>query len=165
VERIIRLAAEVDAVVLGPGLTTHAEAVSVVQRLVELLPSPLVLDADGLNAFAETGPGAIMARSAPTVITPHPGELARLLGVSTLEVQGDRVSAAARVAGCQLACVLKGARTIVSAGGSARSCTRGRATLPQTISRKSVSPRRICPRMCLQRSGRFSASAGRGFLG
>lgn len=117
VERIIRLAAEVDAVVLGPGLTTHAEAVSVVRRLVELLPSPLVLDADGLNAFAETGPGAIMARSAPTVITPHPGELARLLGVSTLEVQEDRVSAAARVAGCQLACVLKGARTIVSAGG------------------------------------------------
>ncbi|TDB39439.1 MAG: NAD(P)H-hydrate dehydratase [Actinobacteria bacterium] len=117
VERIIRLAAEVDAVVLGPGLTTHAEAVSVVRRLVELLPSPLVLDADGLNAFAETGPGPIMARSAPTVITPHPGELARLLGVSTPEVQADRVSAAGRVAGCRLACVLKGARTIVSAGG------------------------------------------------
>ncbi len=119
VERIIRLAAEVDAVVLGPGLTTHAEAVSVVRRLVEALPSPLVLDADGLNAFAETGPAAIMARSAATVVTPHPGELARLLGVSTLEVQDDRVSAAGRIAGCRLACVLKGARTIVTGGGRA----------------------------------------------
>lgn len=117
VDRIVRLAAEVDAVVLGPGLTTHAEAVDVIRRLVDVMPTPLVLDADGLNALAEPGPGAILSRSGPTVITPHPGELARMLGISTAEVQDDRRAAAARIAGCQLACVLKGARTIVSAEG------------------------------------------------
>lgn len=114
VERILRLSGEVDSVVLGPGLTTHAEAADVIRRLVEVLPGPLVLDADGLNAFAETGPGPIMARSAQTVITPHPGELARLLGISATEVQADRVAAASRVVGCNLACVLKGARTVVA---------------------------------------------------
>lgn len=119
VERIIRLASEVDAVVLGPGLTSHAEATGVVRRLVEMLPGPLVLDADGLNAFAGSGPAAIMARAGATVVTPHPGELARLLDISVQEVQADRLGSARKLEGCSLACVLKGSGTIIASGGRA----------------------------------------------
>jgi hydroxyethylthiazole kinase-like uncharacterized protein yjeF len=119
VDRIIRLASEVDAVVLGPGLTSHAEATEIVRRLIETLPGPLVLDADGLNAFADLGPAAIMARTGATVVTPHPGELARLLDVTVQEVQADRLGSARRFQGGALACVLKGAGTIVASGGRA----------------------------------------------
>lgn len=119
VDRIIRLASEVDAVVLGPGLTSHAEATQVVRRLVELLPVPLVLDADGLNAYASTGPDAIIARPGSTVVTPHPGELAKLLGISTGEVQADRIGSARGITGASLACVLKGAGTIIASADRA----------------------------------------------
>ena len=114
VERIVRLASEVDAVVLGPGLTSHAEAAEVVRQLVELLPAPLVLDADGLNAYATTGPDAILARPGPTVMTPHPGELAKLLGISAHAVQADRLGSVCAITGDSLACVLKGAGTLVA---------------------------------------------------
>lgn len=119
VERIVRLASEVNSVVLGPGLTTHFEASAVARRLVEMLQVPLVLDADGINALIETGPGSLGSRLAPTVVTPHPGELARLLRMSVGEVQEDRISSARRLAGGQLACVLKGARTVIAGEGRA----------------------------------------------
>ncbi|MHB8965648.1 MAG: NAD(P)H-hydrate dehydratase [Coriobacteriia bacterium] len=117
VERIVRVADEVNAVVLGPGLTTHVGASAVARRLVEVLQVPLVLDADGINALTQTGPGALGSRLAPTVITPHPGELARLLGTSVGEVQEDRIASARRLGGEQLACVLKGARTVIAGQG------------------------------------------------
>jgi NAD(P)H-hydrate epimerase len=115
-EEILDIAREYDAVVVGPGLTVAHGAVLVVRKLVSELPVPLVLDADGLNALVD-GSLALTAREAPTVITPHPGELARLLDATSAEVQADRLSYGARLTGPRLACVLKGAHTVTSGRG------------------------------------------------
>jgi NAD(P)H-hydrate epimerase len=73
-----------------------------------------VLDADGINAFAGRL-AALARRKAPLVVTPHPGEAARLLGASVAEVQADRVAAARAIAhGANAVTVLKGYRTIVA---------------------------------------------------
>jgi len=105
-DEIIDVARESDAVVVGPGMTVAHGAVLVARRLVSELPVPLLLDADGLNSLV-----------APTVITPHPGELARLLDTTSDRVQSDRLSHGSKLTGPRLACVLKGAHTIVSGRG------------------------------------------------
>lgn len=110
------LAADYDAVVLGPGLTVADGAAATTRTLVAALEKPLVLDADGLNAFLDHA-GLIEARRAPLVLTPHPGELARLMGCSAAEVQSDRISSSARFAGPSRAVVLKGAGTVVTGEG------------------------------------------------
>lgn len=106
-----------DVVALGPGLSTHEETVALVRELVREVACPLVLDADGLNALA--GATEVLARrAAPTVLTPHPGEMARLLDCSTAEVQADRLATAEKAAAAWNAVVLlKGARTIVTGPG------------------------------------------------
>lgn len=119
VDALLGFVTGVDAVVIGPGLTLHPETVEVVRRLVAETTVPLVLDADALNAFNTSGPSPILDRQAPTVVTPHPGELARLLGTSTADVQADRIASAAELSRGQVVCLLKGARTIVSGGGRA----------------------------------------------
>ncbi|PKQ30094.1 MAG: bifunctional ADP-dependent NAD(P)H-hydrate dehydratase/NAD(P)H-hydrate epimerase [Actinobacteria bacterium HGW-Actinobacteria-10] len=115
-EEIIDTAREYDAVVVGPGITLAHGAILVVRKLVSELAVPLVLDADGLNAMVDAVP-ALQARAAPTVITPHPGELARLLDITPAEVQADRLSYGTALTGPRFACVLKGAHTIVSGRG------------------------------------------------
>src|SRR6185369_7575075 len=78
-------------------------------------PRPVVLDADGLNAFAAVGATTLAQHESPLVITPHPGEAARLLNLETKAVQADRLGAARRLA--QISggiCVLKGKGTIVA---------------------------------------------------
>jgi ADP-dependent NAD(P)H-hydrate dehydratase / NAD(P)H-hydrate epimerase len=101
-------------VAMGPGLTTHPEVVAVVRRLLPSLGGPIVADADALNALAgNTAP--LREASGPVVITPHPGELARLMGSSIGEIQRDRVEAArAAAASVRAVTVLKGARTVVA---------------------------------------------------
>ena len=75
---------------------------------------PVVLDADGINAFAGRL-AALARRKAPLVVTPHPGEAARLLGASVDEVQSDRVAAARAIArGANAVAVLKGYRTLIA---------------------------------------------------
>ncbi|MDZ4180403.1 MAG: NAD(P)H-hydrate epimerase, partial [Coriobacteriia bacterium] len=106
-DELLDLAREFDAVVMGPGLTVAHGAVLAVRRFVSGLNRPLVLDADGLNALVDAV-DLLSQRTAPTVITPHPGELARLLDVTPTEVQSDRLSYGARLSGVSLACVLKG---------------------------------------------------------
>ena len=108
-------AARADAVAIGPGLRTDG----CVPRLVELLAAqvevPLVLDADALNALAKQGQ-VLTRRQTPTVITPHPGELARLTGTDIAAIQADRLTAArgaAETFGCIV--VLKGAATVIAA--------------------------------------------------
>jgi len=110
------MASDFDAVVLGPGLTMADGAAATVRRLVSVIEQPLVLDADGLNAFVDHA-HVIVGREGPTVLTPHPGELGRLLGVSTTHVQRDRVSSSAQLAGESRAVVLKGAGTVTSIAG------------------------------------------------
>jgi ADP-dependent NAD(P)H-hydrate dehydratase / NAD(P)H-hydrate epimerase len=97
--------------VVGPGLGTTAG--DEIRSAVLGLERPLVLDADGLNAFAGRL-DELAARSAPTILTPHPGELARLLGIPTSDVTADRLAAAraaARQSGALV--VAKGAGTLV----------------------------------------------------
>jgi NAD(P)H-hydrate epimerase len=107
-----RLLAGRTVVVCGPGLGQSDDARALVHHLVRHVRVPLVLDADGLNAIA--GTTVLRDRPAPTVVTPHPGEMARLLGSSTADVQTDRLAAARRFAAEHGAVtVLKGARTVI----------------------------------------------------
>ncbi len=107
-------ASSMDAVVLGPGLTTHEETVAFVHGWVAQCPKPLLVDADGLNALALgfNGWGEV---SVPLCLTPHPGEMARLSGRNPQDVQADRIEAArdfARERKVHLA--LKGAGTVLA---------------------------------------------------
>ncbi|HEV2113737.1 MAG TPA: NAD(P)H-hydrate dehydratase [Terriglobales bacterium] len=100
---------------LGPGLSTHPETVDLVRALVGNCRLPLVLDADGLNAFAGMMAKLDGAKLSQLVITPHPGEMARLLGCPVADVQNHRVEVARSVAQQQNAVVvLKGYRTLVA---------------------------------------------------
>ncbi|SRR5579884_607631 len=108
-------AGRASAVAIGPGLTTHPEVVSLVRRLLPRLETPVVVDADGLNALAGE-PTRLRDVPGPVVITPHPGEMARLLGRSAADVQRDRLSIAREAARAfGVVTLLKGARTIVAA--------------------------------------------------
>jgi hydroxyethylthiazole kinase-like uncharacterized protein yjeF len=99
---------------VGPGLSTHPDTASLVLGLIERADRPMVIDADGLNAIAgETK--RLKRAKAPVVLTPHPGEMARLAGLSSDAVQRDRLEVAgvfAREHGVILA--LKGAHTVVA---------------------------------------------------
>jgi NAD(P)H-hydrate epimerase len=111
---LLKEAARMSACAIGPGLSTHFETVTTVRNLVQEMPIPLVIDADGLNALA--GALDVLKRTrVPVVLTPHPGEMARLLNVSSREVQGDRIGTATRFAAkYKVTLVLKGAGTIVA---------------------------------------------------
>jgi hydroxyethylthiazole kinase-like uncharacterized protein yjeF len=101
---------------LGPGLGAEPATVAAIRRIVLESSLPLVLDADGLNAFAGKA-GDLAGRRAETILTPHPGELGRLLGISTAQIQEDRVAAARGAAEETGAIViLKGHLTLVASG-------------------------------------------------
>jgi NAD(P)H-hydrate epimerase len=117
-----------DAVVLGPGLTMADDAARFACEAYASIREPLVVDADALNALAELE-GSAHRRGAPTVLTPHPGELARLLRTSVGDVQSDRVSSSAKLAGPDRVVVLKGAGTVVSGSGRQAVVTSGTPAL------------------------------------
>jgi ADP-dependent NAD(P)H-hydrate dehydratase / NAD(P)H-hydrate epimerase len=103
-----------DAVVLGPGLGRATESIALAQGLAELVDKPLLVDADGLNALAESGLEVLAGRDVPTVLTPHAGELGRLLGRPSAEVEAHRLAAAREAAQRSGAIVvLKGDDTVV----------------------------------------------------
>ncbi|HVX67274.1 MAG TPA: NAD(P)H-hydrate dehydratase [Bryobacteraceae bacterium] len=110
--RVEELARGKDVLAIGPGLGTAPETVALVRRIVCDLPQAMVIDADGLNALAASefsGAGRIR------ILTPHPGEMARLTGRTTREIQADRLGAARGFAmerGVTL--VLKGQRTLLA---------------------------------------------------
>ncbi|HLW98272.1 MAG TPA: NAD(P)H-hydrate dehydratase [Candidatus Acidoferrales bacterium] len=100
---------------IGPGLTTQKETQKFVLQALAECPLPIVLDADGLNALAAAKKPLLKRRSQALVLTPHPGEMARLLGVTTQEIQADRLGSATRAAKKYRAfIVLKGFHTIVA---------------------------------------------------
>ncbi len=108
-------AREADVVAVGPGLGQHFETIELVCRFVGSLDKPLVVDADGLNALAKK-PEVLKGRKFPTVLTPHAGELARLLKVSADEILTDRVAAAKKGASeLNSILLLKGAPTVIAA--------------------------------------------------
>ena len=102
------------AIAIGPGLGVGEGAARLLAWVLQRWHGPLLLDADALTLLAGQ-PETLAGREAPTVLTPHPGELARLLGTTTAAVVADRLDAARRLARLAGATVLaKGARTIVA---------------------------------------------------
>ncbi|MER3415974.1 MAG: NAD(P)H-hydrate dehydratase [Gemmataceae bacterium] len=121
-EALWEVAPQADVLALGPGLGLDEAIVHLVKEVLRTWERPLVLDADGLNALAQIGPAALRTGPAPDtplvrVLTPHPGEFARLCGLTTRQIQEQREAHAvafARSYGVTL--VLKGHGTIVSDG-------------------------------------------------
>ena len=115
------------AVAIGPGLTTHPETVELIQALVPRLDRPSVLDADALNALA--GRTALLTEcKLPPILTPHPGEMARLMDKTTTQaINADRIGSAMKFAQAhRVMLVLKGARTVVAhPDGRAAVCPTG----------------------------------------
>jgi NAD(P)H-hydrate epimerase len=100
---------------LGPGLGTHPETQQFVRDVVRDAEIPIILDADALNAFVGKA-NLLRSRKSPfLVVTPHPGEMARLLGIKTSDVQSDRLKAASDAARrWNVHVVLKGFHTIIA---------------------------------------------------
>ncbi len=116
-DRLFELAARMDAVAVGPGVGLDAETQAAVRDLLRSLEQPVVVDADALTALVDHL-GELREARGPRLLTPHPGEAARLLGRSIAEVQADRIESARRLAGETGAVVaLKGAGTIVAGPG------------------------------------------------
>ena len=115
-DRLAALAGGKAALAIGPGMAPGAGGKGLVRAALARLEVPMVLDADALNHLA--GEAALIASArAPVVITPHPGEAARLLRTSTAEVEEDRVAAVRALAELTRAVVvLKGAGTLVCDG-------------------------------------------------
>jgi NAD(P)H-hydrate epimerase len=114
-ERIGELAAGRDAIALGPGLGVNAETLALARALARDDPRPMVIDADGLNALA--GHTAVLTSArGPRALTPHPGEMARLAGLTAADVQADRIETARAFAAAHgVALALKGAGTVIAA--------------------------------------------------
>jgi NAD(P)H-hydrate epimerase len=105
------------AVAVGPGLGTGDGARAALETLLDSWSGPLVLDADALNLLADR-PERLANRGGSTILTPHPGELGRLIGRSTDEILGDRVDAAREAARrAQAVVVAKSYRTVISEPG------------------------------------------------
>ena len=113
---IVQALAGKDCLAIGPGISWSAGTASLVREVVEEADLPLVVDADGLNALSEE-PAVLLRRKASSVIlTPHPGEMARLAGIGTTDVEADRLATAAGFAAkYRVHLILKGARTVIAA--------------------------------------------------
>ncbi|WP_145245533.1 NAD(P)H-hydrate dehydratase [Aeoliella mucimassa] len=116
-EVVVELASKVDVVAIGPGIGRASPAMYLVERLYQQLPCPMVVDADGLNALAEL-PKALNRPAGPRILTPHPGEYARLMQTTAGTSDASRVKAAVAMAerdpAGQTVVVLKGAGTVVA---------------------------------------------------
>src|SRR2546428_3861476 len=113
VERVLELAR--DVIAIGPGLGQAPATREFIKRLVDRATMPLVIDADGLNAFGNDPDRLAGREGREVIITPHPGEMARLLGMSTDEVQASRLEVARNFAVAHhLYVVLKGHRTLIA---------------------------------------------------
>lgn len=113
-ERIIEFLADKDVVAIGPGISTDKETQGLIRRLVKRISIPMVIDADGINAFV--GYTDILKDiGIPIIFTPHPGEMASLLGINPSDVQDDRIGISRRVSTeYNIYLLLKGARTIIA---------------------------------------------------
>lgn len=126
-DRLTAFIAARTAIAIGPGLSTHPETVELVQALTKQLDRPSVLDADALNALAGRA-SVLTSCKTPPILTPHPGEMARLeTDATTQSINADRIGTAVRFARERgVFVVLKGARTVVARpDGAAAICPTG----------------------------------------
>ncbi len=113
-EQLMPLVAGASAVVIGPGMSRHDEVEVLLKAVLPKLHKPTVVDADALNIIARVEQAELQLPGS-AVLTPHPGEMARLLGCSTGQVQSDRLAAVTAAAKKYRATVLlKGARSLVA---------------------------------------------------
>lgn len=118
------------AVVLGPGMGLDEVGQAWALAFAKFAPVPMVIDADGLTNLADEGLTSLRNAAGPRILTPHPGEAARLLEQTTSEIQRDRYAAAEALAEQSgQVVILKGARSIVSAAGELRVCAEGTPAL------------------------------------
>ncbi len=111
---LLAAAATVDAVALGPGMTRDLEPAELIRHLVSTIDAPLVLDADGLNAF-EGALAELAEAPGALVLTPHVGEFSRLTGIDALAVEADRPRTARFAADtAQQVVLLKGSPTVIA---------------------------------------------------
>jgi len=111
---IERLMKNKKALVFGPGLTARPEIREILEKVVSHARVPLVIDADGLNVLAHNTQ-VLQKAHVPVVLTPHPGEMSRLTGIATAQVQADRVGTAREAARrLNAVVVLKGAATVTA---------------------------------------------------
>jgi ADP-dependent NAD(P)H-hydrate dehydratase / NAD(P)H-hydrate epimerase len=114
VDPALTLLKRCNSAAIGPGIGQDSGAVRFVRSILPKLEVPFVIDADGLNAVAKTT-DLFTQLKAPAVITPHPGEMARLMGTSSAAVQSDRLKVAAEAAAkFGVVVVLKGAGTVIA---------------------------------------------------
>jgi holo-[acyl-carrier-protein] synthase len=112
IEKIIE---DMDVLAIGPGMGIDEERIELVKHILLNFSGPVVLDADGLNCISKIGLNIFNMRRFPTIITPHPGEFSRLLGISIKEIQKNRAEYAKYVStNYGIITVLKGAGTVVS---------------------------------------------------
>jgi len=118
------------AVVLGPGLGLDDTGRKWVDAFSQHARMPVLIDADGLTHVAEAGVESLRDAPGPRILTPHPGEAARLLGVPTKDIQQDRYAAAIEIAELSgQTVILKGARSIVASDTELRVCGEGTPAL------------------------------------
>ena len=115
-QEIVRLVEGWQVLAMGPGLGQTDGVTACVLAALAHVTRPIILDADGLNALGKSAAAVLKGARAPVILTPHPGEAARLLGATVKDVQADREAAAARLAGLGAVAVLKGAGTVVCDG-------------------------------------------------
>ncbi len=117
IARLEQLIGGKDVIIVGPGIGTSDDIKGLTTWLIRegAQPDrPLLIDADGLNALALIGPGQLRSARGPIVLTPHPGEMARLLDTTTAAVNADRIGAARKLADLTGAhVILKGARSVI----------------------------------------------------
>ncbi len=103
-----------DVIAIGPGISRNEDTVQFVRAVVARTKVPTIIDADGLNAF-EGKASLLDGRTRPLILTPHPGEMSRLTGLSTKDIQKNRIEVARKFAQeHRLTLVLKGHRTLVA---------------------------------------------------
>ena len=113
-EEILSLLKNKQALALGPGIGTHEATKKLVHNLIKKSEVPMVIDADAINCIAQNT-AVLKMKKAPTILTPHPGEMARLCNMSPKDIQADRIGIASQFAkDHDVILVLKGAQTIIS---------------------------------------------------
>ena len=111
---ILRLCENKRAVIIGPGIGTYKETQSLVLKLIKALDLPIILDADGLTSLAAQ-PKTLLSTKQPLILTPHPGEMARLVRCTTKEVQEDRIGVSRNFSQSHhVYLILKGHRTLIA---------------------------------------------------